>query len=87
MEIDFNNLPLAKRKNVDNPYASASYSYQNMINGVSEEMAKQQDEDARDNAHLVNHDLDVALPCFEQDEDYTGDRYEQEGDVRVQLYF
>ena len=87
MEIDFNNLPLAKRKNVDNPYASASYAYQNMINGVSEEMAKQQDEDARDNAHLVNHDSDVALPCYEQDEDYTGDRYEQEGDVRVQLYF
>ena len=87
MEIDFNNLPVAKRKSTDNPYASASYAYQNMINGVSEEMAKQHEEDARDNAHLVNHDLDVALPCFEQDEDYTGDRYEQEGDVRVQLYF
>ena len=87
MEIDFNNLPLAKRKNVDNPYASASYSYQNMINGVTEEIAKQHEEDERDNAHLQNHDSDVALPNFEQDDDYSEDRYPQPGNVKVQLYF
>ena len=87
MEIDFNNLPLAKKRSEDNPYASASYTYQNMINGVSEEMAKQHEEDERDNAHLINHDLDIALPSYEQDEDYTEDRYEQEGDVKVQLYY
>ena len=87
MEIDFNNLPLAKKRSEDNPYASASYSFQNMINGVSEEMAKQHEEDERDNAHLINHDLDIALPCYEQDEDYTEDRYEQSGDERVQLYY
>ena len=87
MEIDFNNLPLAKKRSEDNPYASASYSFQNMINGVSEEMAKQHEEDERDNAHLINHDLDIALPSYEQDEDYTEDRYEQSGDERVQLYY
>ena len=88
MEIDFyNNLPLAKKRSEDNPYAPASYSFQNMINGVSEEMAKQHEEDERDNAHLINHDLDIALPSYEQDEDYTEDRYEQEGDVKVQLYY
>ena len=87
MEIDFENLPLAKKRSEDNPYASASYTYQNLINGISEEMAKQHEEDERDNAHLINHDLDIALPCYEQDEDYTGDRYEQEGDVKVQLYY
>ena len=87
MEIDFENLPLAKKRSEDNPYASASYSFQNMINGVSEEMAKQHEEDERDNAHLINHDLDIALPCYEQDEDYTEDRYEQSGDERVQLYY
>jgi hypothetical protein len=87
MEIDFNNLPLAKRKSASNPYASASYAYQNMINGVSEEMAKQQEEDARDNAHLVNHDLDVALPSYEQDDDYSEDRYPQYGEESVQLYY
>ena len=87
MEIDFENLPLAKKRSEDNPYASASYTYQNMINGVSEEMAKQHEEDERDNAHLINHDLDIALPSYEQDEDYTEDRYEQSGDERVQLYY
>ena len=87
MEIDFENLPLAKKRSEDNPYASASYSFQNMINGVSEEMAKQHEEDERDNAHLINHDLDIALPSYEQDEDYTEDRYEQSGDERVQLYY
>lgn len=87
MEIDFNNLPVAKRKSTDNPYASASYAYQNMINGVTEEMAKQHEEDARDNAHLINHDSDVALPSFEQDEDYSEDRYPQYGNESVQLYY
>ena len=87
MEIDFENLPLAKKRSEDNPYASASYSFQNLINGVSEEMAKQHEEDERDNAHLINHDLDIALPSYEQDEDYTEDRYEQSGDERVQLYY
>ena len=87
MEIDFNKLQLSTRKYVDNPYASASYAYQNMINGVTEEMAKQHEEDARDNAHLVNHDLDVALPSYEQDEDYSEDRYPQYGDESVQLYY
>jgi len=87
MEIDFNNLPLAKRRNVDNPYASASYAYQNMINGVTEELAKQHEEDIRDNAHLINHDSDVALPSYEQDDDYTGDRYPQYGEESVQLYY
>ena len=87
MEIDFENLPLAKKRSEDNPYASASYTYQNLINGISEEMAKQHEEDERDNAHLINHDLDIALPSYEQDEDYTEDRYEQSGDERVQLYY
>ena len=87
MEIDFNNLPLAKRENRIMRYASASYSFQNMIDGVSEELAKQHEEDERDNAHLINHDLDIALPSYEQDEDYTEDRYEQSGDERVQLYY
>jgi hypothetical protein len=87
MEIDFNNLPVAKRKSDSNPYASASYAYQNMINGVSEEMAKQHEEDIRDNAHLINHDSDVAIPNFEQDEDYSEDRYPQYGEESVQLYY
>ena len=87
MEIDFNNLPLAKKRSEDNPYAPASYSFQNMINGVSEEMAKQHEEDERDNAHLINHDLDIALPCYEQDEDYTEDRYPQPGNTKVYLDF
>jgi hypothetical protein len=87
VEIDFENLPLAKRKSDDNPYASASYSYQNMINGVTEEMAKQHEEDIRDNAHLINHDSDVAIPNFEQDEDYSEDRYPQYGEESVQLYY
>lgn len=85
MEIDFENLPLAKRENRIMRYASASYSFQNMIDGVTEEMAKQHEEDERDNAHLQNHDSDVALPNFEQDEDYAEDRYPQPGDTRVQL--
>ena len=87
MEIDFNNLPLAKRKSDNNPYASASYSYQNMVNGVTEEMAKQHEEEERDNAHLINHDSDVALPCYEQDDDYTEDRYDDIDREYVQLYY
>lgn len=85
MEIDFENLPLAKRKSDNNPYASASYSFQNMIDGITEELAKQHQEDERDNAHLVNHDSDVALPCYEQDDDYTEDRYEDIDREPVQL--
>ena len=32
----------------------------------------------RDNSFLINHDGDIALPCNEQDDDYTEDRYPQE---------
>ena len=87
MEIDFNNLPLAKRENRIMRYASASYSFQNMIDGVSEELAKQHEEDERDNAHLINHDLDIALPSYEQDDDYSEDRYPQPGNTKVYLDF
>ena len=85
MEIDFENLPVAKRENRIMRYASASYSFQNMIDGVTEELAKQHEEDIRDNAHLINHDSDVALPCYEQDDDYTEDRYEDIDREPVQL--
>jgi len=85
MEIDFENLPVAKRENRIMRYASASYSFQNMIDGVTEELAKQHEEDIRDNAHLINHDSDVALPSFEQDEDYSEDRYPQYNQESVQL--
>ena len=35
MEIDYENLPLAKRENRIMRYASASYTFQNMIDGVT----------------------------------------------------
>lgn len=86
MEIDFNNLPLAKKRE-KRFYGSASFIQQAVIDGLSPEMVKERDEDIRDNEYLVNHDLDMALPSYEQDDDYSEDRYPQEGDVKVQLYF
>lgn len=61
-------------------YGSASLSQQNKIDGFDdtdpEKVLDRQDAE-RDYAHRQNADDDVATPCYEQDLDYTDDRYEQ----------
>ena len=59
-------------------YASASKSYQDELDGFDntdpEQVLNRQDSE-RDYAHRQNHDDDVATPCYEQDDDYTEDRF------------
>jgi hypothetical protein len=59
-------------------YASASKSYQDELDGFDdtdpEQVLNRQDSE-RDYAHRQNHDDDVATPCYEQDDDYTDDRF------------
>ena len=61
-------------------YGSASLSEQNKIDGFDdtdpEKVLDRQDAE-RDYAHRQNADDDVATPCYEQDLDYTDDRYDQ----------
>jgi len=60
-------------------YGSASLSQQEKIDGYDDDPEKRlnRTDDERDNAHTVNHDGDVATPCYEQDDDYTDDRFTQ----------
>jgi hypothetical protein len=66
------------RKPLPRFYASASKSYQDELDGFDntdpEQVLNRQDSE-RDYAHRQNHDDDVATPCYEQDDDYTEDRF------------
>ncbi len=61
-------------------YGSASLSQQNKIDGFDdtdpEQMLIRQD-DERDSRFFISNLDDVATPCYEQDDDYTDDRYPQ----------
>ena len=59
-------------------YASASKSYQNEIDGFDDtdpEQVLNRQDDERDNRFFINTFDDVATPCYEQDDDYTDDRF------------
>jgi len=67
------------RKPLPRFYASASKSYQDEIDGFDntdpEQVLIRQD-DERDNRFFIkNLDNDIAEPCYEQDDDYTEDRF------------
>ena len=59
-------------------YGGVSRTIQNEIDGFDdtdpEQVLNRQDSE-RDYAHRQNHDDDVATPCYEQDDDYTDDRF------------
>jgi len=59
-------------------YASASKSYQNEIDGFDDtdpEQVLNRQDDERDNRFFISNLDDVATPCYEQDDDYTDDRF------------
>lgn len=59
-------------------YASASKSYQDEIDGFDDtdpEQVLNRQDDERDNRFFISNLDDVATPCYEQDDDYTDDRF------------
>ena len=63
-------------------YLGTSQKHQDILDGLDEdddeEIRLHRKDMERDNSFLINHDGDIALPSYEQDDDYTEDRYPQE---------